>query len=407
MPRSAVKSQADKRQRRPSVQMTTPSVENMEDEAVISGCLTKAQWISQLIQEDADETVGEIMEDLLSRVMEGCFKVYIKNQMAPFSTSWAKSYHKQTVEQKIMCLDERDIPEEVAETEDSEPLPTIFDSWAQGCVLVIQGPTQQLHPTQQQVADIKHIPPQVDPSPNQQCSAKAQKRSSPKQSQDQKSPRRPLTDECCKVFTPHPPPKLIRKKIQPVNLPPKPVQSKLLPPLSCSAERRDGEVGSKNTRHSISSHMTGSFYQQKISKPIPKLDPSCLPQHCIFPQYEIVDEDCTKPVSKKPSGLSKLEPRKTSLKNLTKSTNKQEGMVSSGPLRLDTMGLAKGVSLLDSQTVDMNSLKLNLPALSTNLKPIRRDVVVPMFSVDQVTTGLSPQVTHCFSSTTVTTDDKM
>nr|XP_029137563.1 uncharacterized protein C2orf81 homolog [Labrus bergylta] len=435
MPRS-VKSLVDKRGLRSSSQVTTPPIEDLEVEDVIPGRLTKAQWTDLLIQEDSDEIVGEIMEELFSKVMEGCFKVHIKKQLAPFSAFWAKSYLTEIVEQQMMCLDDEE-QEEAAKTEDSEPTPTILDSWAQGCVPVIKVITPQPHSIMQQVADIGNVS-QIEPSLNQQCKTTVQKSSSPKQSKDQTSPERPLTDKRYTVLTPCPPPKMNRKKLQPVNLHPKPVQSKLLPPLSCSVEKNNRVLANKNRTHSISSPITGSTYQLKDRKPIPKLDPSCLPRHCIFPQYEIVDKNYSQSISKKPSGQSKQEPwtnkqqserTEISLKPLTSSKDKpakfqrsqadiwlkklstskhrKEGVGSSGPLQLDTMDLAKGVSFHESQTVDINPAKRNPSAHSTDLSLIRSDAAVPRCSIDQVIKGPSPQVIHCFSSRTATTLNKM
>ncbi|XP_070820093.1 uncharacterized protein C2orf81 homolog [Chaetodon trifascialis] len=362
MPRSASKSQADKRGRVPSVQVTSPPPQDLEVEDIIPGRLSQAQWVDMLIQEDGDEAVGEIMEELLSKVMEGCLKVFIERQLAPFSASWAKSYLTQILERQIMCLDEGEGPEELSKTEDSEPVPATSDAWAQGCVPVVNA-IPQPQPTSQQEVDTGHVPVQTEPRVTEQCNVMAQTNSSPKQFETGTSPRKPVRDKHFKVLSPLPSPKVDQKKKQHINLPPKPIPCKFLPPLSHSAGKKVVEVEDKSKIHS-----TGSSYRQDY-QPIPKLHHSSLPRHCIFRQYEILDSNYRKPNCNKPSEVSKLEPRYNKqqtewtvtslmpitsskdhperiqrrneggvwLKKSSPSTHKKEGTVSSGPLRLQTI----------------------------------------------------------------------
>ncbi|XP_068616861.1 uncharacterized protein C2orf81 homolog [Brachionichthys hirsutus] len=284
MPRSASKSRADKGRSRSSFQVTPPPTQEPEVDDLTPIRLTQAQWMDIVVQEDTDETVGEIMEELMRKVMEGCLNAYIKKQLIPFSASWAISYLTQRLEQELLCLDEGDEPEEASKTEDSEPVPTAPEPWAQGCLPV-----------------------------------------------DHQS--------------------------------------------------------------------------------IPRLDPSCLPRHQILPQYEILDNKYTRTNPKKPSGRSTLEQRRkkqisdvkaaskkppTSFENQPGKANHVVGMLSSGPVSLDKMELSEDVVLLDPQEVDINLLEVKCPALSTKLRVMPCDEVVPLYSVEQVTGGPPPQVTPLF-----------
>ena len=227
-----------------------------------------------------------------------------------------------------------------------------------------------------QEADVVQVPAQTGPGDDQQSDTMAQTNSSPKQPDRETSPRRPVNNKQCKVLIPRPPPKIDVKKKQQLNFPPKPVPGKLPPILSCSALKKDVEVEDKIGVYCLYNNMSGPSYQSKEYLSIPILDSSSLPRHGIFPQYKIVDSDQRKPNPKKPSRLSKLEPKYnkpktdwtiTTVMPLTSSKDKpakfqrrnkadvfrrrQEGMEFSGSLKLDTMVLAKGVTLRDPQAV--------------------------------------------------------
>lgn len=81
MPRSATKSQADKRGRKSSVQVNTPVPQELDEEDSFSGRLTRSQWVDMLSQEESDEVVGEIIQGLMTKVMQGTLMVYIEKQV--------------------------------------------------------------------------------------------------------------------------------------------------------------------------------------------------------------------------------------------------------------------------------------------------------------------------------------
>ncbi|KAG7489716.1 hypothetical protein JOB18_018428 [Solea senegalensis] len=243
MPRSVVKSQGSKEITTPSGPATPPPVQ--DPEYIVPGRLTKAQWTKALRQEHTDDIVGEIVDDLLNKVMEGCLKAHVKGQLVPYCTSWAKSYFTRILEQQIMCPDEGEEPEEAPKPEDTEPFPAPCDPWAQGSVPVVSA-THQTYRTVSQQDEGVQVPAQTETTGNQQCNGKGQTTISPKRPDKETSPKKPGSDKHCNGISPRPPPTTNQRRKQLGSLVPRPVQGKLLPVLSYSARKKEAEVESKN-----------------------------------------------------------------------------------------------------------------------------------------------------------------
>lgn len=253
-------------------------------------------------------------------------------------------------------------------------------------------------------------------SAKQQRHAESELASGPAQQRKKEtSPSSPARSSRHKVL--YPPLKLKQRR----NLSTLPLPGQLLPPISASADREEAEVKRENKTLLAPDSTTGSVRQLKSRHPIPKLDPSCLPQHQVLLQHMVSDNmaptKCRKSSGKlsqsakqeagsKPqtdttassselSGLPlKRDEAQLGLSNLPSSRyeGSRERMPSSGPLRLDKMKLAEGVSLLDPPADDKMYLRSDLPGLSTDLKPIQSGAAVPLYSLGQVIAG-PPQVT--------------
>lgn len=210
-----------------------------------------------------------------------------------------------------------------------------------------------------------------------------------------------------KVSGPCPPLKLKKRK---KTLTQGPLPGQLLPPITTSPEREEGEVKSENKSLLAPTSMTGLLLLRH-QRPITKLDPSRLPQNYVVPQYVVFD---TRPIiSQKPSGKpSQSEPvSKPRIETATSSSDdsgtfpkrdgadvrldhkygrRKEKMSSSRPL--DKMNIAKGALLLDSSADEKSYLQSKLLGLATKLNPIQSDAAAPLYSVEQVIAG-PPQVT--------------
>uniref|UniRef100_UPI00358F2580 uncharacterized protein C2orf81 homolog isoform X2 n=1 Tax=Myxine glutinosa TaxID=7769 RepID=UPI00358F2580 len=101
----------------------------------IAGCITESEWVAMLEQEEGEDIVMDIMDELMSRTMDRCYKVYIERQLFPYMANWVKEAVLQVVECRFIVHDgEKDIAEDPTWQEDSEPIPCAIDSWATGAV---------------------------------------------------------------------------------------------------------------------------------------------------------------------------------------------------------------------------------------------------------------------------------
>lgn len=364
--------------------VTAPQTQGAEE--IIAGRLTQTERMRMLVQEEAVDAVAELMEELLSRVMDSCFRVDIKRQLVPFTTAWVKNWVVQRVEQQFLCRDEGDDPEDVM-TEDSEPESADPDAWAQGCVpLVIPSqPLQPISPKEQRVqveAETELLPKsRMIPQPDV----------SPKLSTKQISPKA-VGEKIHKLNNPFPLPKMDLKKSyqDPVHI----SAGKFLPPLSHSTEKNTLKTEIANRTSCVNSHVTALLRQHNKPPAIQKLDPASLPDHCIFPSYEIIANHSGHKNAKETKLMQrqkKLESdwtvkskrKEADVRPQNTSGHKTEGIVTSGPLRLDAMILAKGVSFSNAQAVELKQPTGHPPTPPVKLKPIRSDPAVLMFSVDQ------------------------
>ncbi|XP_027972163.1 uncharacterized protein C2orf81 homolog isoform X2 [Eumetopias jubatus] len=131
--RGVTRSKAEK-VRPPTVQV--PQVD------IVPGRLTEAEWMSLMALEEGEDVVGDILADLLARVMDSAFKVYLTQQCIPFTISQAREAMLQITEWRFLARDEGEsaVAEDPTWGEDEEPLACMTDAWAQGSVPVLHAP---------------------------------------------------------------------------------------------------------------------------------------------------------------------------------------------------------------------------------------------------------------------------
>uniref|UniRef100_A0A8B9WTH8 Chromosome 2 open reading frame 81 n=1 Tax=Bos mutus grunniens TaxID=30521 RepID=A0A8B9WTH8_BOSMU len=106
---------------------------------IVPGRLTEAEWIAFTALEEGEDVVGDILADLVARVIDSAFKVYLTQQCIPFTISQAREAMLQITEWRFLARDEGEsaVAEDPTWGEDEEPLACTTDAWAQGSVPVL------------------------------------------------------------------------------------------------------------------------------------------------------------------------------------------------------------------------------------------------------------------------------
>ncbi|XP_072521001.1 uncharacterized protein C2orf81 homolog [Salminus brasiliensis] len=117
-----------------------PPTQTPEVPDIVPGRLTETEWVSMVSQQDGEDIVADTLEELMNCVMEKCYEVDVNRQLVPFTVAWAKDAMVQVIKWQYLMRDEGD-GENAVSLEDTEPPPSITDSWAEGCVSVIRKPT--------------------------------------------------------------------------------------------------------------------------------------------------------------------------------------------------------------------------------------------------------------------------
>jgi len=106
---------------------------------IIPGKMTNADWDGIMNDENDSHIVGSIVDDILQETLDKCYESYIWQQVLPYTAIHTKNTLLQIVEWHFLSRDygEQDIGRDRGWTEESEPEPTMIDSWAQGSVPVV------------------------------------------------------------------------------------------------------------------------------------------------------------------------------------------------------------------------------------------------------------------------------
>ncbi|XP_072793645.1 uncharacterized protein C2orf81-like isoform X2 [Vicugna pacos] len=104
--------------------------------------LTEAEVAKLRAREEGEEVVGDIVEELVDRVMDAACKSYLERQCIPYAVNRARETILHVVQMRVVPRDEGEphLAEDPTWAEDEEPSPCPIDTWAGGAVPVRRAP---------------------------------------------------------------------------------------------------------------------------------------------------------------------------------------------------------------------------------------------------------------------------
>ncbi|XP_039767896.1 uncharacterized protein C2orf81 homolog [Ornithorhynchus anatinus] len=149
-----------------------PAVTSLPHVDVVPGRLSEADWVGLVQKEEGEDAVGDLLAQLVQRVTEDAFQVYLSRQCVPFTVSQAQEALLQMVEWRFLARDEGETAVDGGGTaalgpgweEDEEPRTCATDAWAQGAVPVLASPGT-LPPRDQESRNADGTTPETPDSP--------------------------------------------------------------------------------------------------------------------------------------------------------------------------------------------------------------------------------------------------
>ncbi|XP_035248093.1 uncharacterized protein LOC118213330 isoform X1 [Anguilla anguilla] len=437
MSRSASKVRAEKSRAAPAPVLPPPPspTHHVDRASIVPGHLTKSEWMDMVEQEEGEEVVAELLDELMCRVMEKCYQVYLQRQLVPFTVSWAQHSLVQTLEWQFLVRDDGDGQDHAPFWEqDSEPPPCEIDSWAQGCVPVVHSRPIPKNIPLQRSAEL----PLADAANPGSPQAKNISQSERKEDHSDWYPcKEDKNQNGCeghaglkpRMLIPCPPSKREDKKKHPLpNCPAiQAPQGRNSPcvsrgPISHSINMEEHPIPKEQTI-SVSKYKRAQKHSDLSA--VKRLDAARLVRHQVLPGFEVLeshvsqlpigkssvppiphqkqDKHNTKlPAAVKPptnsqmphkvrrrstvDGALWLSSRKRNIQDVGQSLG---SMPLSAGLLLDTIVLSPGVTLKDPRKVHTNTYEMRLSQTGqrANLEPIRSSLPTPLFSKDQLMSG--------------------